>query len=81
MNRVKMATMGAMVLVCAVMASFAQEKKAAALKEAASSEIGEMRLRTMAPITCLCGNRNHVRQDRRRHRGSDAKNHQGGTGW
>jgi len=34
-----------------VMVSFAQEKKAAAIKEASGGEVGEIRLRTMAPIT------------------------------
>jgi effector-binding domain-containing protein len=50
MNRAKLAALGALILGCFVMVSVAQEKKAA-IKEASGGEAGEIRLRTMAPIT------------------------------
>ena len=50
MNRAKLCAVVVIVLLFGIISS-AQEKKAAAIKEAPPSEIGEIRLRTMAPIT------------------------------
>ena len=49
MKRAKLAAMGAMLLFCVV--AIGQEKKAGEIKEAVGGEVGEIRLRTMAPIT------------------------------
>src|ERR1041385_8319228 len=52
MKRAKVVGVAAVFLsIGLVMVAFAQEKKAAAIKEASGGEVGEMRLRTMAPIT------------------------------
>jgi len=53
MKRAKLVAMGAMLFVCVglVVVASAQEKKAAAIKEASGGDVGEFRLRTMAPIT------------------------------
>src|SRR5207253_2906278 len=50
MNKAKLCAAVAIVLLFGIISS-AQEKKAAAIKEAPPSEVGEIRLRTMAPIT------------------------------
>src|SRR3954471_5340556 len=50
MNRAKFGAMGAMLLFCVV--AIAQEK-AGEIKEASGGEGGEIRLRTLAPITCV----------------------------
>jgi effector-binding domain-containing protein len=53
MKPTKLAARGAFLLVCigVAMVAFAQEKKAPAIKEAAGGDVGELRLRNMAPIT------------------------------
>jgi effector-binding domain-containing protein len=52
MKRAKFVAVAAVFIsVGLVMVSFAQDKKAAAIKEASGGEVGEIRLRTMAPIT------------------------------
>src|SRR6266702_531432 len=50
MNKAKLCAVVVIVLLFGIISS-AQEKKAAAIKEAPPSEVGEIRLRTMAPIT------------------------------
>ena len=50
MNKAKLCAVVVIVLLFGII-SLAQEKKAAAIKEAPPSEVGEIRLRTMAPIT------------------------------
>src|SRR5678815_2419598 len=53
MKPTKLAARGAFLLVCIGVAvvACAQEKKAPAIKEAAGGDVGELRLRNMAPIT------------------------------
>jgi effector-binding domain-containing protein len=53
MNRGKLGAMGVSLLVYVgiAMVAFAQEKKPAAIKEASGGEVGEIRLRTLAPLT------------------------------
>jgi len=50
MSKAKLGAILAILLVFGISSS-AQEKKAAAIKEASGGEVGEIRLRTMAPIT------------------------------
>ena len=51
MKRANLAAVAASILVCLSLVSLAQDKKAGSIKEASGGEMGELRLRTMAPIT------------------------------